>query len=153
MYSCSQLLQTWYYILWPQCIYKLPQFQPVYENEFRWIGLILLSTVFFIYIYLDDWDNAEILLPFFLQVIWGVGSPEAIHRNAAMPPAFTLMFCGDSRIIGGSGKRKFYRDNKWCSHFQRCLHDTEKVSCTRIQFLINIIFCIVLVLLRLFIFF
>ena len=99
------------------------------------VGFILLSTVcFFIYIYLDDWDNAEILLPFFLQVIWGVGSPEAIHRNAAMPPAFTLMFCGDSRIIGGSGKRKFYRDNKWCSHFLCCLHDKEKVSCTGIQF-------------------
>ena len=130
----------------------------VYINQLSYAGslvnwLLLSIFCFYLYMYLDDWDNAEILLPFFLQVIWGVGSPEAIHRNAAMPPAFTLMFCGDSRIIGGSGKRKFYRDNKWCSHFQRCLHDTEKVSCTRIQFLINIIFCIVLVLLRLFIFF
>ena len=42
--------------------------------------------------YLEDEDNEAILFPFFLQVICGVGSPVAIHRKAAIPPALTLIF-------------------------------------------------------------
>jgi hypothetical protein len=30
------------------------------------------------------------VLPFFLQVMWGVGSPVAIHVKATIPPAFTF---------------------------------------------------------------
>ena len=58
--------------------------------------------------YLDDEDKDGILFPFFLHVMWGDGSPDAIHRNAAIPPAFTLIFCGASRITGGSIKEKYF---------------------------------------------
>lgn len=48
---------------------------------------------------------SEILFPFFLQVMWGVGSPVATQRKAAIPPARTIWSRGASRMTGGSEKQ------------------------------------------------
>ena len=59
----------------------------------------------------NDWLNSAhldcdtpTLFPFFLHVMWGVGSPRATHRNAAIPPALTRWSEGVSVITGGSAK-------------------------------------------------
>lgn len=46
-----------------------------------------------------------ILLPFFCHVMWGVGSPVAMHWRAAIPPARILCPWGTSDITGGSARQ------------------------------------------------